>query len=287
MRKKRTNYLNNKDILKEIHKSKLSYCYYIDENHATYDIIVNSIDEITEAIVDEARANRAASMSADLYEKQVDLWSNGKLGKTKPKKSDHVVDFNTINKSDVVFRVMTFDHIPTSTSKKNKNGHVKCNFPPFKHYAFVNDELKEVLRSHWKGGFENGAFCLTHGSITNNLANMMMKLCEKYSMKPNWRNYSYLDEMVGYALAQLSSVGLQFNEQKGSNPFAYFTTVTTNSFLRVWNLEKKEQNIRDDILQNEGQMPSFSRQMDDEFKQKTENELEKQQKELKEAGYNF
>ena len=284
MRKKKTNYLNNKDILKEIHKSKLSYCYYLDDCHTKYDIIVNSIDEINSDTVIEAKMNRANEISISEYEKHVEIWESGKGKKTKPKKSDFSIDHNTINDDEIVFRVMTFEHVPTSTSKKNKNGHVRCNFPPFKHYTYVNETPKEVLRSHWKGGFENGSFSLTHGSITNNLANMMIKLCEKYSMKSNWRNYSYLEEMVGYALAQLSTVGLQFNEQKGSNPFAYFTTVITNSFLRVWNLEKKEQDIRDDVLQSEGHMPSFSRQMRDEFNQKKEQE---QQKELKEAGYNI
>ena len=36
---RRINYLNNKDILKEIHKSKSTFCSYTEDSYADYDII--------------------------------------------------------------------------------------------------------------------------------------------------------------------------------------------------------------------------------------------------------
>ena len=65
-------------------------------------------------------------------------------------------------------------------------------------------------------------------------------------MRSNWRGYTYVDEMRSHALLQLSQIGLQFNELKSENPFAYYTAAVTNSFTRVLNLEKRNQNIRDD-----------------------------------------
>ena len=50
------------------------------------------------------------------------------------------------------------------------------------------------------------------------------------------------------------------------NPFAYYTAAITNSFTRVLNLEKKNQIIRDDILEAAGLMPSFTRQTENELK---------------------
>jgi hypothetical protein len=65
--------------------------------------------------------------------------------------------------------------------------------------------------------------------------------------------------MCGQAIMQLSHVALQFDEGKGSNPFAYFSQISSNSFLRILNLEKRNQEIRDDLLEQSGFNPSYSR----------------------------
>jgi hypothetical protein len=58
----------------------------------------------------------------------------------------------------------------------------------------------------------------------------------------------------------LSQIGLQFDESKSANPFAYYTAAITNSFTRVLNIEKRNQNIRDDILELNDFNPSYTRQ---------------------------
>jgi hypothetical protein len=117
-----------------------------------------------------------------------------------------------------------------------------------------------VGRSHWKGDLETGEFCKDHGTMTKKLAMMFMKLCERYATRSNWRGYTYNEEMRGQALLQLSQIGLQFDESKSQNPFAYYTAAITNSFTRILNIEKKNQNIRDDILEMNGLNPSWTRQ---------------------------
>jgi hypothetical protein len=89
---------------------------------------------------------------------------------------------------------------------------------------------------------------------------MFLKLCERYATRSNWRGYTYNEEMRGQALLQLSQIGLQFDESKSQNPFAYYTAAITNSFTRILNIEKKNQNIRDDILEMNGLNPSWTRQ---------------------------
>jgi len=294
VRKKSTKYLNNKDMLKEIHKSKLSYCYALDDRYKHFDNIVDSLEEIDDEKIHEAKENHAAQLSSAGYEKGINAWHDaGGVRSTKPKQADFRVDPSSISDEDVVFRVMTYDHIPeTPNRKKNPKTvadlHTRINFPPFKHYAFVDGELKEVLRSHWQGGFDNGHFSQTHGGLTGELAKMMMKLVERYAMRGNWRGYTYNDEMQSAALLQLSEVGLKFNEARSANPFAYYTATITNSFTRVLNLEKRNQNIRDDMLQDGGYMPSFNRQLDDEAAQQRsrDEDEEKKQEELRNAGYN-
>ena len=92
---------------------------------------------------------------------------------------------------------------------------------------------------------------------------MWMKLCERYATRGNVRGYTYNDEMQGQAILQLAQIGLQFDESKSNNPFAYYTAAVTNSFVRIINIEKRNQNIRDDILEMNDMMPSMTRQTQD------------------------
>ena len=56
----KTNYLNNRDILKQIHLSKNTYCSYRDPvNDHQYDIILPTLLKINQRTIAEARRNRA------------------------------------------------------------------------------------------------------------------------------------------------------------------------------------------------------------------------------------
>jgi hypothetical protein len=262
---KKKNYLTNKDILKEIHKSKMSYCYVQHVRYNMYDIILNDLSEINKNTIKLAKENRALRQQADFYNDAMQKF-NVKDYRNKPKQKDFALDPLSISDDDLVFRVMTYEHIPEEFGrKKNPRNEAeeksKVNFPPFKHYAYVNGELIEVARSHWRGDIVSGTFSVDHGRITNKLGSMFLKLVERYSHRSNWRGYTYIDEMRGQALVQLSQVGLQFNEAKSDNPFAYYTAAVNNSFTRVLNLEKRNQNIRDDILIDSGHLPSYGRQL--------------------------
>jgi len=271
----KVNYLNNRDILKEIHASKNTYCYYRDPAvDSQYDIILASLEKINQRTIAEARRNRADRL----------------------KREGTIVDPVKIPNTDLVFRIACWDHIPMAEKKIPKSAQKKkqkledllefdaeeeiddslgellddvilnpvrqrLNFPPFEHWRL--DENKErvcVGRSHWLGDLETGVFSRDHGNMTRKLAHMFMKLCERYATRSNWRGYTYNEEMRGQALLQLSQIGLQFDESKSQNPFAYYTAAITNSFTRILNLEKKSQNIRDDILEINGLSPSWTRQ---------------------------
>ena len=269
----RVNYLNNRDILKEIHHSKNTYCWYRDpvQDHQ-FDLILPSLDKINQRTVVEARKNRADRIKRETGE---------------------VIDQKKIPNTDLVFRITCWDHIPKAPKKITKAeakrkkledifelddvaddpladivdvpvldlNHVRVNFPPFEQYRLDEDKKPyRVGRSHWKGDLATGEFSKDHGTMTKKLALMFMKLCERYATRSNWRGYTYNEEMRGQALLQLSQIGLQFDESKSQNPFAYYTAAITNSFTRILNIEKKNQNIRDDILEMNGLNPSWTRQ---------------------------
>ena len=249
-------------MLKEIHRSKNSFCEYIDIKYSDYDVIVEELNEIFLSEVQEkGKIARAARIAATGYEAA--LLANPNVSKAdKPKLSEFKVKPETISVDDLVFRVLTFDHIPLAPGRKKNpkseaDSYLKLNFYPFKHFIIENGQAKEVGRSHSK----NGKFNLERGSITNKLAKMFILMVNKYAQRGNWRGYTYLDEMKGQALLQLAQMGLQFDEYKSDNPFSYYTASVSNSFTRVLNLEKKNQDLRDDLLIDSGASPSFSRQL--------------------------
>jgi len=252
------NYLNNRDLLEEIHKSKNTYCSYTKPEYHQYDIILPSLGKINIRTIAEAKRSQAKRLGDADYQAR-------KAAGEKVKQADCEIDYKKIAKTDLVFRIMTYDHIPlNSTRKKNPKSAAdrrdKVNFPPFQHWKFnENDELVCVGKSHWAGSVAKGKFSKDHGQITDNLARMYIKLCERYATRGNVRGYTYNDEMRAQAILQLTQIGLQFNEEKSNNPFAYFTAAVTNSFVRIINIEKKMQNIRDDILEMNGMNPSYSR----------------------------
>jgi hypothetical protein len=261
----KVNYLNNKDLLEEIHKSKGSYCSFVDPAYSEYDLILADLDKLNIRTIAEAKRIQAKKLTAREFEKR-------KLaGDKKSKMSDCEVDYRKIEKSDLVFRIMTFDHIPLAPGRKKKtkttaDKHDKVNFPPFQHWKY--DEQGNLIcvgKSHWQGGMENGHFTKDHGQFTPKLAKMFMKLCERYATRGNVRGYTYNDEMRGQAILQLTQIGLQFDESKSNNPFAYYTAAVTNSFVRVINIEKRNQNIRDDILEMNNFNPSYTRQGNHEW----------------------
>jgi len=256
----KVNYLNNKDMLLEIHRSKTSYCSFTKPEYHQYDLILPSTDKINIRSIAEAKRARAKRIG-DLE------YATRKKAGEKVKQADCEVDYKKIAKTDVVFRIMTFDHIPLNGIRKKNpktlaDHRDKVNFPPFQHWKFDDENPENLIcvgKSHWKGDLEKGHFDKDAGQITNTLARMMLKLCERYATRGNVRGYTYNDEMKGQAILQLTQIGLQFDESKSDNPFAYFTAAVTNSFVRVINIEKRNQNIRDDILEINGMNPSYSR----------------------------
>ena len=271
----KVNYLNNRDILKEIHASKNTYCWYRDRaTDHQYDIILPSLVKINQRTIAEARRNRADRLKRETGVEQnekkiantdlvfrITCWDHiplapKKISKTqaKKKKIEDILEFDDPIEVDDSMDDVIAD-VPQDTTK------MRLNFPPFEHYRLDEDKIPQLIgRSHWRGDLATGEFSKDHGNMTKKLALMFMKLCERYATRSNWRGYTYNEEMRGQALLQLSQIGLQFDESKSQNPFAYYTAAITNSFTRILNIEKKNQNIRDDILEMNGLNPSWTRQ---------------------------
>ncbi len=134
--RKRIKYLNNADMLVEIHKSKMSFSSNTLPEHFDYDIVVHDIREITSQTLDDGVTKRIKRLKSEV------LRVVQKKHNCTPKNAHtHIAPnvFEEIEKAtvtDVVIRVMTNEHIPEEVLNDKAQ---KLNFKPFKHYAIDAD----------------------------------------------------------------------------------------------------------------------------------------------------
>ena len=309
-RPKGRNYVTKDALLDEIHKSKMSYCHYVDERGASmFDLVLKDAKRVRKADIAAARLARSKRLGKVAHEAVLDEWRRmfrvshdaAKVEESRkraavilrealgfrvpkdmkaaidrsfttfpgnslrPKRIEYVPEPSTIPERHLVFRVMTDEHVPCA---EDGSGPERCIFPPFKQFMIDGGgKLKEVLRSHWEGGFANGSFRQDQGETSERLAGMFLLMVQRYATRPNWSGYTYNDEMQGTAVLQLCQAGLKFDESRSEplNPFAYYTRIIQNSFLAVLDKEKRQSRIVEEIRVTGGMDPSFSSQVKQEW----------------------
>lgn len=100
------------------------------------------------------------------------------------------------------------------------------------------------------------------GKLTDRMAKYLMMIAERYSYHPWFAGYSFREDMVCTAVVNLCANWHKFNPEKQEipNPFAYYTTACYRSFLSYLDSERKERDIRDELLIEAGANPSFNYQ---------------------------
>ena len=79
-----------------------------------------------------------------------------------------------------------------------------------------------------------------------------LKIANHLSFKPNFVNYMFKDDMVCDGIENCVQYINNFNPEKSSNPFAYFTQIIHYAFLRRIQKEKKQLEIKSKILERSG-----------------------------------
>ena len=71
-----------------------------------------------------------------------------------------------------------------------------------------------------------------------------LKIAERLSHRPNFINYAFREEMVSDGIENCVMYASNFNPEKSTNPFAYFTQIIYYAFLRRIEKEKKQLYIK-------------------------------------------
>ena len=116
------------------------------------------------------------------------------------------------------------------------------------HYV-NNADFLAALIVHRNNRLAAEAAGLPKPIIPNYIGDCILKIANHLAYKPNFINYSYRDDMVLDGIENCIQYLDNFNPDKYSNPFAYFTQIIYFAFLRRITKEKKQAYIKGRLIQ--------------------------------------
>jgi hypothetical protein len=117
------------------------------------------------------------------------------------------------------------------------------------HYV-NNAEFLAALVEHRKNVQKAAEEGTQKPQIPNYIGDCILKIANHLAYKPNFINYSYKDDMILDGIENCIQYLDNFNPDKSSNPFAYFTQIIYYAFLRRITKEKKQSYIKGKLIQD-------------------------------------
>ena len=98
--------------------------------------------------------------------------------------------------------------------------------------------------------------------ISEYLGSVFLKIAQRLSFRPNFINYAFKDDMISDGIENCLHYIHNFNPEKSTNPFAYFTQIIYYAFIRRIQIEKKQLYIKFKSMQNYEISPEYVNYMD-------------------------
>lgn len=119
------------------------------------------------------------------------------------------------------------------------------------HYVNNKEFLEELIefKRKCKVAAEKGE---PRPQISNYIGECFLKIATHLSYKPNFVNYMFREDMICDGIENCVQYIENFNPEKSSNPFAYFTQIIYYAFLRRIQKEKRQLEIKNKILIRSG-----------------------------------
>ena len=88
--------------------------------------------------------------------------------------------------------------------------------------------------------------------IPRYIGECFLKIANHLSYKPNFVNYMFREDMISDGIENCVQYIKNFNPEKSSNPFAYFTQIIHYAFLRRIQKEKRQMDIKGKLIERSG-----------------------------------
>jgi hypothetical protein len=113
-----------------------------------------------------------------------------------------------------------------------------------------NPEFLEAIIAYKKKCKEAEESGEPNPQIPNYIGECIYQISNRLATKPNFSGYSYKEEMISDGLENAIQALGNFDPDKSSNPFAYFTQIIWYAFLRRIDKEKKQLYIRHKVTES-------------------------------------
>jgi DNA-directed RNA polymerase specialized sigma subunit len=94
--------------------------------------------------------------------------------------------------------------------------------------------------------------------VPNYIGKAIELICKNLAKKPNFSGYTYKEDMIGDGIIDCISAVSNFDPERTNNPFAYFTQIAWNAFLRRIQKEKKQTYIKHKNFENSFLMTEYA-----------------------------
>lgn len=88
--------------------------------------------------------------------------------------------------------------------------------------------------------------------VPNYIGECFLKIATHLSYRPNFVNYMFKDDMICDGIENCLQYIDNFDPEKSTNPFAYFTQIIYFAFLRRIQKEKKQLEVKNKLLERSG-----------------------------------
>ena len=119
-----------------------------------------------------------------------------------------------------------------------------------KNHYVNNKTLFEEMKKYKAARINSQENDLPAPKIPRYIGECLLMICTKLATKPNFSGYTYRDEMVADGIENCIAAVDNFDPDRYNNPFAYFTQIAWNAFIRRISKEKKQSYIKHKNFQN-------------------------------------
>lgn len=108
---------------------------------------------------------------------------------------------------------------------------------------YINNKTLYGAMIHYKNDLKEAVNAGKQKPIVPNyIGESILLICNNLAKKPNFSGYTYKQDMISDGIMDCISAVDNFDPDRTNNPFAYFTQIAWNAFLRRIQ-KRKETNI--------------------------------------------